>query len=105
MTAEDHREAFRQGWNAAVEGAIKACRADMLVEHERQYSLGVQDCKRAIEAMLERPGEYEAKNPLGGPANLFWAIAERIEVGEDYHAVLRDMGIQHVERPAQDLKP
>lgn len=37
--------------------------------------------------------EYRRANPLGGPANFFHAIAERIEAGEDYDAVLRDMGV------------
>lgn len=44
-------EEFQRGWNEAVEAAIKACRADILIEHEREYNLAVQDCVRAIEAM------------------------------------------------------
>lgn len=36
---------------------------------------------------------YEAANPLGGPARMFDAIAERIRSGEDYHSVLADYGV------------
>jgi len=36
---------------------------------------------------------YEAANPLGGPARMFDAIAERIRSGEDYYAVLADYGV------------
>lgn len=36
---------------------------------------------------------YEAANPLGGPARMFEAIAERIRSGENYYAVLADYGV------------
>lgn len=36
---------------------------------------------------------YETANPLGGPARLFEAIAERTRAGEDYHYVLADYGV------------
>ena len=36
---------------------------------------------------------YEAANPLGGPARMFDAIAERIRAGEEYHSVLADYGV------------
>ena len=36
---------------------------------------------------------YAKANPLGGPASMFRAIAERIEAGEEYWAVLRDYGV------------
>lgn len=36
---------------------------------------------------------YESANPLGGPARMFEAIAERIRSGEDYYAVLADYGV------------
>lgn len=36
---------------------------------------------------------YDRDNPLGGPAKMFDAIAERIRAGEDYHEVLRDYGV------------
>lgn len=47
----------------------------------------------ALDTMRERQSvdpAYAAKNPLGGPAKVFRAIAERIEAGEDYDAVLKD---------------
>jgi hypothetical protein len=31
-------------------------------------------------------------NPLGGPAKVFDAIADRIRAGDEYYAVLHDMG-------------
>lgn len=37
--------------------------------------------------------EYRKKNPLGGPAKMFDAIADRIRAGEEYHAVLRDYNL------------
>ncbi len=42
--------------------------------------------------------EYADGNPLGGPASIFDAIAERIRAGEDYDAVLHDYGITHERR-------
>ena len=39
---------------------------------------------------------YAKANPLGGPANTFDAIAQRIRAGEEYHAVLADYDLQHV---------
>ncbi|MGH9369694.1 MAG: hypothetical protein ACRD3M_18740 [Thermoanaerobaculia bacterium] len=36
---------------------------------------------------------YRKANPLGGPAKMFRAIAERLEAGEDYWAVMQDYGI------------
>ena len=37
--------------------------------------------------------EYAERNPLGGPAKVFDAIAERLRAGEEYHAVLADYGL------------
>ncbi len=51
----------------------------------------------ALRAALAAADEYERKNPLGGPASVFRAAAERIEAGEDYDAVLRDYGLAHVD--------
>lgn len=36
---------------------------------------------------------YAKANPLGGPASMFWMMAERIEAGEPYDEVLRDYGV------------
>lgn len=44
---------------------------------------------------------YRKANPLGGPAAMFRTIAERLEAGEEYHAVLADYGLAHSEKPAQ----
>lgn len=40
---------------------------------------------------------YRAANPLGGPASMLRAAAERIEAGEEYHAVLADYGLAHID--------
>lgn len=37
--------------------------------------------------------EYARQNPLGGPASMFRVMAERIEAGEPYQAVLDDYGV------------
>lgn len=47
----------------------------------------------AIVAALVRREEYDRANPLGGPASMFRAMAERIEAGEAYAAVLADYGV------------
>ena len=39
------------------------------------------------------PQAYAEKNPLGGPARIFEAMAERVRAGEDFHAVLADFGL------------
>ncbi len=36
--------------------------------------------------------DYEAKNPLGGPAKIFDAMADSIRAGDDYHATLKRFG-------------
>ena len=36
--------------------------------------------------------EYAKRNPLGGPAKVFDAMASRIRAGEDYYSVLADYG-------------
>jgi hypothetical protein len=41
----------------------------------------------------DRKTTYDEVNPLGGPAKMFRAIAERMEAGEPYHDVLRDYGV------------
>lgn len=47
----------------------------------------------AIVAALVRREEYDRANPLGGPASMFRVMAERIEAGEAYAAVLADYGV------------
>lgn len=36
---------------------------------------------------------YQAGNPLGGPARLFDAIADRIRAGDEFYSVLADFGL------------
>ena len=47
----------------------------------------------AMARELQQRRAYAKANPLGGPASMFRAIAERIEAGEEYWAVLRDYGV------------
>lgn len=39
--------------------------------------------------------EYARRNPLGGPAKVFEAMAARIRAGEEYYSVLDDYDLQH----------
>ena len=51
------------------------------------------NCPRKFEPVVAPKEKYEAANPLGGPARMFDAIAERIRAGEDYYSVLADYGV------------
>jgi len=46
-----------------------------------------------IRGELHGIAEYRAANPLGGPAKMFDAIADRIRAGEEYYAVLADYDV------------
>ena len=48
---------------------------------------------------------YAAVNPLGGPAVVFDAMAERLRAGEDYYAVLMDYGFQRIPEPSPAAEP
>ena len=48
----------------------------------------LHDVREARKKMLR----YREKNPLGGPAKVFEAMAGRIRAGEDYYDVLDDYG-------------
>lgn len=52
-----------------------------------------EECKLRFEPINAAKQRYESANPLGGPARMFEAIAERIRSGEDYYAVLADYGV------------
>ena len=52
-----------------------------------------EECKLRFEPINADKHRYEAANPLGGPARMFDAIAERIRSGEEYHSVLADYGV------------
>ena len=50
--------------------------------------------------------EYAKRNPLGGPAGVFRAMAARIEAGEEYYSVLDDYGFSVVNTlSAPDIVP
>lgn len=44
----------------------------------------------------DKAAEYAKVNPLGGPARVFEAMAERIRSGEAYEEVLADYGLQEI---------
>lgn len=48
---------------------------------------------------------YEARNPLGGPATMFEAIASRLRAGEEYWSVMADYGISFAAPPATPSTP
>ena len=79
------------------------------VAGDDQFPLGMmvapQWLRIAADALEAVPSEsepteaakaYALANPLGGPANVFYAMADRIRAGEDYYHVLDDYGLQHV---------
>lgn len=44
------------------------------------------------DSLTPEPAQYEANNPLGGPAKVFDAMAAAIRAGESYEAVLAQYG-------------
>lgn len=100
-TVADVLAALRQPSEAMIEAAVgTATECDACIRP--QYSVDAlwnamldqfekeQSGNASINAAKRR---YEAANPLGGPARMFEAIAERIRSGEDYYAVLADYGV------------
>lgn len=49
---------------------------------------------REVAKGLRKARQYFVPNPLGGPATLFDAIADRIRAGEDMKSVMADHGIE-----------
>ena len=63
-------------------------------ECDKSGCLQEKQCKRRTSAPSSTAAkEYAERNPLGGPATVFDAIAERLRAGEEYHAVLADYGL------------
>jgi hypothetical protein len=58
------------------------------LHHEKQYADAIASMRQAI----EQAENYQHKNPLGGPAKVFDAMADAIRAGDDYHATLRSYG-------------
>ena len=54
-----------------------------------------------------RKKAYQAANPLGGPAKMFDAIADRLRAGDSFDAVINDYGIRFVKRKkhAKKIQP
>jgi hypothetical protein len=91
-----------------AESLINAAVEIMTFEQVGQWA-GVRSWLEQDESdYLQPPDEKRAAhaeaNPLGGPARMFDAIAERIRAGEDYYAVLDDYGLQHKGADAKDAE-
>lgn len=54
--------------------------------------------RRAIATVIRAHARYVKANPLGGPAKVFDAIADRIRAGESRAAVLYDYDLKDVSR-------
>lgn len=52
--------------------------------------------RRNLARELRAIARYHRVNPLGGPASMLETAAARIRVGEPYHDVLADYGLQAV---------
>lgn len=75
----------------------------------RQVTLGMVAAIRELSAEVERlqtdllgVKEYREKNPLGGPAKVFDAMADQIRAGDDYRAVMLDYGFCTIESAQAD---
>lgn len=70
-------------------------------DHARQLErelAAAQERIRELETALLGVKEYREKNPLGGPAKVFDAMADAIRAGDDLNAVCSDYGWCPVER-------
>ena len=54
--------------------------------------------RRRVAKAVRQHANYLKPNPLGGPAKVFDAIADRIRAGEDYHAVLDDYSLRQAKK-------
>lgn len=95
MTDESERRAF-EAW-APSEGFT-----NFILARDGGYrNLILQTVWKAWQARAAQSAEpvyasadYEAKNPLGGPAKMFDAIAGRLRAGEEFYSVMNDYGIR-----------
>ena len=74
-------------WHVCVATDPKVNGGFALVPVEAESAL-----KRMADNARELGLDYEAKNPLGGPAKIFDAMADSIRAGDDYHATLKRFG-------------
>ena len=67
-----------------------------------EYGLQAIDFVADFKAALAQPAQdYAAKNPLGGPAKIFDAMAACIRAGDSFDSVLRQYGFAEAQ-PAQE---
>lgn len=95
---ESPMDAFRSVF-AAGGYAVDGSASRLMTDGERIAALTAtlrmaeDECRR-LRAELDGYKQYAAVNPLGGPANMLYAAAERIMAGEEYWAVLADYGME-----------
>ena len=82
----------------AAELATELEAAEALNGLQAQAIAALRHDIEAAERDLLGVKEYRQKNPLGGPAKVFDAMADRVRAGEDYYAVLRDYGFYTAEQ-------
>lgn len=94
----DSDATFNDWWDKEVEAGRAVRNADK--------SLALRAWLAAWTAMLVRseqqprkmvyatPEAYAAVNPMGGPAVIFEAMANRIRAGEDFYSVIDDYGLE-----------
>lgn len=65
----------------------------------------VSDVADAAIAQSEQPAtDYERRNPLGGPAKLFDAVADMIRAGEPVDAAMAEFGLAWAEQTAEQAQ-
>lgn len=88
---------------------LTALRCAALCREHKGYEMeerAADACAAEIEERITDKA-YAKANPLGGPASMFRAIAERIEAGEPYAGVLRDYGVtvESKDKPRPHFNP
>lgn len=57
-----------------------------------KHTLKVQEAIRLVSHKLSCYEAYDSRNPLGGPAKVFYAMGDAIRAGDSYESVLRLYG-------------
>jgi hypothetical protein len=109
----DLRDDVKRHIEIASFNAAESLKWRNLFQNERDHHQEANDLLRECRAMLDgleaqpliyridaamgkrdaAADKYRKDNPLGGPANMFDAIASRIRLGEEYYAVLADFDV------------
>ncbi len=87
MTPEQLRE-----WADAIDGEKPwAPKAADVIDQLRAHAAALEELARVKDELLGVK-EYREKNPLGGPAKVFDAMADQIRAGDDFNRVIADYG-------------